>query len=112
MRPFWFQPREQELFSFCGIWSTWKSPEGDGIDTFSILTTAANEFVSQVHDRMPVAIGDNALGQWLAHDTPLDDLHQFLAPYPANQMTAEEVSKYVNNVKNRGEQCLAPLNSA
>lgn len=111
LRPFWFYPREEAFFSFCGIWSSCKSAEGETVDTYSILTTSANEVVSDIHDRMPVAIGDNAIGPWLASATPLADLQQFLAPYAAEGMAAFEVSKYVNSVKNKGEQCVMPLNS-
>ncbi len=34
-------------------------------DRFSILTTAANDSVSDVHDRMPVTIEKDALSDWL-----------------------------------------------
>ncbi|HYD18889.1 MAG TPA: SOS response-associated peptidase [Patescibacteria group bacterium] len=110
-RPFWFTPRGSDFFSFCGLWSTWKSPEGEVIDTFTILTTDANKTVGHVNDRMPVVVGDNAIGPWLAPNTPVEEVQTFLGPYPDAQMDAVEVSQFVNSVKNTGEACMAPVNS-
>lgn len=111
MQPYWFTPND-DFFSFCGLWSSWKSPEGETIDTFTILTTSANDVVGKIHDRMPVAIGDNAIGPWMSSATAVEDLQTFLGPYPASQMKATPVTKYVNNVRNKGEGCISPTNSA
>lgn len=54
--PHYFTPADG-LFSFCGLWSKWKSPEGETLETFTILTTTANDVVMPIHDRMPVALG-------------------------------------------------------
>ncbi len=54
------QPTEQEIFAFAGIYSTWKNPEnGEQINSYSILTTEANELMSEIHNnkkRMPVVL--------------------------------------------------------
>lgn len=106
-QPWYFTPKEG-LFSFCGLWSRWKSPEGEEIETCAIITTAPNEVVAPIHDRMPVAITDNMIGAWLSNDTKPDDLKDFLAPYPASQMKSVPVSSYVSNVKNHGPRCIEP----
>jgi putative SOS response-associated peptidase YedK len=108
--PFFFTPNEG-LFSFCGIWEQWKKPEGDTLETFSIITTEPNELVARVHDRMPVAITNNMVGAWLSPETKPEVLKSFLAPYPSSQMKAIAVSGYVNKSSNRGEECMKPLNS-
>lgn len=106
--PTYFTPKEG-FFSFCGMWSVWKSPEGEEIETFSIITTTANAVVAKTHDRMPVAITSNMIGAWLGADTPSDELQSFLAPYPASQMKGVEVSQYVNKFANHGEKCIEPI---
>lgn len=106
--PTYFTPKEG-LFSFCGIWSDWNTPEGEKLETFSLITTTPNSVVEKIHDRMPVAITSNMIGAWLGANTPGDELKSFLAPYPASQMKGVEVSQYVNKFANHGEQCIQPL---
>lgn len=108
--PTYFTPKDG-LFSFCGIWDSWKSPEGETIESFSIITVEPNALVAKLHDRMPAAVTDNRFGSWIAHDTPVKDLQSFLGPYPASKMQATPVSNYMNNVKNKGPQCIAPLSN-
>ncbi|MBC6477913.1 MAG: SOS response-associated peptidase family protein [Hormoscilla sp. GM7CHS1pb] len=53
------------LFAFAGLWDTWQSREGDKIVSCTILTTAANERVGHIHQRMPVIMSPAAYSQWL-----------------------------------------------
>ena len=109
--PTWFTPKD-EVFSFCGIWDRWKSPDGEEIESCSIITTDANELVGKVQNRMPCAVTDNMVAAWIAAATPVDELQSFLGQFPASQMMAQAVSKYVNKTGNKGPECIAPLNSA
>lgn len=109
-RPFYFTPKEG-LFSFAGLWSHWDSPEGKRIETFTIITTAANDVVKPIHDRMPVSLGHNSFAAWMAEDTKKKDLQDLLTPFTAGAMQVQEVSRYVNSPKNTGPQCIV-ANSA
>ena len=40
--------------------------EAEALETFAILTTAANEVVVPIHHRMPVILASAAFGPWLA----------------------------------------------
>lgn len=106
--PSYFTPKDG-LFSLCGIWSEWKQPDGEILQTFSLITTTANAVVGKIHDRMPVAITSNMIGAWLGADTKSDELKSFLTPFPASQMNGIAVSQYVNSFKNHGATCIAPL---
>ncbi|UJH91675.1 SOS response-associated peptidase [Antarcticibacterium sp. 1MA-6-2] len=45
------QPKGQEIFAFAGIYSTWKKPDNNElINSYSILTTEANELMSRIHN--------------------------------------------------------------
>jgi putative SOS response-associated peptidase YedK len=58
-----------EPICFAGLMSYWRAPEADkGQLTCSILTCAAADSVAQVHDRMPVVLGDDAHANWLDKD--------------------------------------------
>ena len=55
----------QSLFAFAGLWSTWRSPEGTEVDSFTIITTEANEIVKPIHDRMPLIVPADCYSDWL-----------------------------------------------
>ena len=90
-----------ETFGFAGLWETWKSPEGESVQSCSIITTSPNEMMEPIHNRMPVILPREAESVWL--DTERVDpstLHQLLLPYTAEAMEAYEVSQLVNSPKN------------
>jgi putative SOS response-associated peptidase YedK len=47
---------DHALFAFAGLWDRWTSPEGESVQSFAIVTVAANDMVSPVHDRMPLCL--------------------------------------------------------
>lgn len=44
------------VFAFAGLWDRWALPGQDAVESFTIITTAANELLSPIHDRMPVML--------------------------------------------------------
>ena len=99
-----------ELFAFAGLWESWNSPDGRPILSCAIITTAANEFVAPIHDRMPVILSQDAETMWLdpgVQDT--DALSELLTPYPPDLMSAYEVSSVVNSAANETPECIAPV---
>jgi len=65
-----------------------------------------NAVVRRVHDRMPVILAPAGFAAWLDPRTPAADLHTLLRPYPAEEMTAVPVGRYVSNPRNEGPKCL------
>lgn len=97
---------------FAGLWETWKSPEGE-LETFTILTTAANGLVAPLHDRMPVILPPAEYSTWLDRNTTNPaGLVQLFQPYPADMMEIYPVSPLVNNVKNESADLLDPVQGA
>ena len=115
-QPWLFGLSDAAPFAFAGLWERWTVPAGtaltgslaerspgDTVETFTILTTAANETVAPVHGRMPVILPPEACGPWLAgEDVPL-------IPYPADAMTAHPVSTHVNRPANDDPRCVEPI---
>lgn len=73
---FKFTMANSEPFAFAGLWENWRSPEGQNIVSCSIITTAANETVQPVHDRMPVILPSGDWEQWL--DPSVENAQQVL----------------------------------
>ena len=55
-QPMYIRVRGGGLFAFAGLWEVWKSPEGDRLHTFTIITAEPNELVSKIHNRMPAIL--------------------------------------------------------
>lgn len=98
--PHRFTLREDDLFSFAGIWEEYESLTGEIQHTFLILTTTPNEIVSEVHDRMPVIIAKENEKKWLDKYSNEEELLKMLKPYPPELMLSYPVSPMVNSVQN------------
>lgn len=98
------------VFAFAGLWQT--EPAFDNAECFTILTTAANEYLSHLHERMPVILPREQFGLWLDPATPRGILQRLMQSYPAEAMARYRVTPVVNGVKTDGPECFAPLNPA
>ncbi len=72
-----------DLLAVAGLWECWHSPEGEAVETFTVITTAANTLMQPIHDRMPVILGREDWEPWLdpATGNPLL-LQSMLKPCP------------------------------
>ena len=99
--------KDRGLFAFAGLAERWLSPEGEVLDTCTIVTTQANAMLATMHDRMPVIVAPEHYERWL--DVAHTDVADLFAPYPADAMTWYPVSTRVNSVRNDDAQLIEPL---
>jgi putative SOS response-associated peptidase YedK len=87
--------------ALAGLWENWRSPAGEWVRSFAIVTTAPNELCAERHNRMPVVPGAEVWSARLGEE-PADprQLKALLAPYPPEAMICWAVSARVGNVKN------------
>ena len=93
-----------EPFAFAGLWDTWRD-ETQKLVTCCLITTAANELVGEVHDRMPVILARASYAEWLDPQTPVERLAALLKPYPADEVRMTAANPAVNSPKNDGPEC-------
>lgn len=105
--PHWIQPKGGGIFIFAGISDEWLGANGDELTTAAIITTAANEMMQPIHDRMPVILPREATGDWLDPENrhPEDLLCQF----PVDQMEAWPVGPAVGNARTDGPELIEPV---
>jgi putative SOS response-associated peptidase YedK len=111
-QPYLIRRADKKPFAFAGLWSSWRNPEqgGQPVQTFTILTTSANDLMRPLHDRMPVILDRENFDLWL--DPKVQDpeaLQKLLVPYAAEGFEAFPVSRVVNNPANEVADCIAPL---
>lgn len=100
-QPYAIRMADGNPFAFAGLWENWKAPEGHWLRTCTIITTAANELVARLHDRMPVILAPEDYGRWLGEEPPdPGEVLDLLRPYHA--VTAYPVSKAVCSCRRSG----------
>jgi putative SOS response-associated peptidase YedK len=111
-KPFYIHPKQLDVFSFAGVWSSWHDAEGKRINTYSIITTEPNKEMSSVHNRMPVILYPEEESGWLeSAKTRREEIESYIHPYEDNGLDMFEVSREVNVTKNNDEKLILPLNS-
>jgi len=109
-RPFAIALASGEPYAFAGLWESWRRPEGESLETFTILTTDPNELMAPIHNRMPVILEPKNYDRWLDHGDPARPPVDLLRPYPAEKMRAWPVNDRVGNVRNNDPSLLEPVN--
>jgi putative SOS response-associated peptidase YedK len=101
-QPFAIALASREPYGLAGLWERWKDVKThEFLETFTIITTDANQVVAPLHNRMPVIIERKDYARWLGgDDDPAQPPLDLLRPFPAEKMTAWKVDKSVGNVRN------------
>lgn len=108
--PVYIYFENQKPFAMAGLYDYWTSPGGENISSCTIITTEANEFMRDIHHRMPVIVRPEDYDVWLnpeVHDEKL--LKQVLQPFDTLQMKAHRVSLVVNSPLHNAEECIKPV---
>ncbi|MDQ4126373.1 MAG: SOS response-associated peptidase [Actinomycetota bacterium] len=105
-QPYYFRLEGGRPFAFAGLWESW-TKDGE-IRSCAILTTAANELVAGIHDRMPVILPAGHYDAWLDPEAERDELTGLLVPYPGDDLETYPVSRFVNSPGNDDPRCIEP----
>lgn len=101
--PYFISLAGGEPFAFAGLWENWQSKDSDeSLQTTTIVTTAANEFLSRLHNRMPVVLEPGNAGRWLDGDMEL--LGEVIESPPA--FRAWPVDRRVGNARNEAPELI------
>ncbi len=101
--PYFISLASGEPFGLAGLWENWKDKDSDAsLQTTTLITTAANEFMTPLHHRMPVIVHPDSANDWLSGAA--DFLQQAANNAPALQ--AWPVDRRVNNARNEGAELI------
>lgn len=108
-QPFVIRHADGSPLAFAGLWEVWRpsdaSEDDEWLRTCTIITTEANELVSELHDRMPVVLPPDNWDHWLdPGEQEANAVVGLLTPAPADEFEIYPVSTDVNNVRNEGPQ--------
>lgn len=103
------QLTDRKLFAFAGLWDKWQ--DGDmNLFTCTILTKEADNFMQDIHHRMPIILPKDKEDEWISpNEMNAQSAHEFLQSIEVDDLTAHNVSNYVNSAKNNDGSCIEPL---
>ena len=96
-------------FAFAGLWESWNNPEGRTVHSCTILTMAANSFMKNIHDRMPLILQKDNESKWLdsSRNDP-EEIKEMIEELPTDCFESWNVSKFVNTPTNNNPECIEP----
>lgn len=105
-QPFYICAKDDKQLSIAGIWSSWVAPNGEVMETASIITQEAQGELEAIHSRMPVFMPVDRWKQWLDPKENNVELLKSLmmVENPDSLVTARPVSSAVNTVANNGKE--------
>lgn len=104
--------RDRAPFAFAGLWELWEGTgEGSALETYSIVTTEANEAIRDIHHRMPVMLFENAQFEtWLSADPK--EAAPLMRACDSAEIDAYRVDPKVGNVRNDDPSLIEPFEPA
>ena len=109
-QPMYIRLKGGELFAFAGLYVQGPNDVGE---TCVIVTTAANDALSPIHERMPVILERDVEMRWL--DPELEDgkaALSYLQPVAPARFESYPVSSLVSSYRNQGPELIAPAEGA
>jgi len=98
--PWYIALRGEDIFSLAGIWDSWSIKGGMTLNTFSVVTTRANDLMEEIHNtkkRMPVILPAAAERLWLKEGIAGDSLAALMEPVGSEMLSAHTVSPLITN---------------
>jgi putative SOS response-associated peptidase YedK len=63
-QPYYITLRDGNPFAMAGLWEEWHNEDGEVIESCTIITTEANDFMRPLHSRMPVILDPENYAAW------------------------------------------------
>jgi len=103
-QPYLVRPREGGVVAYAGIYELWAGADGSEIETACILTTAANDTLAAIHDRMPVVIHPEDFERWLDVRNSPNAIADLLRPAPEDFFELVPVDVRINSTRKKSPE--------
>ncbi|MET0066331.1 MAG: SOS response-associated peptidase [Candidatus Thiodiazotropha sp.] len=109
-QPYCIRLQAEPIMAFAGLYDRWTSPQGDAIDSCTIIVADACRELRSIHERMPAVLSPADFDAWLDpdnHDT--GRLKKLLERRRDSDFQAYKVSTHVNSPRHDDPGCIQPL---
>lgn len=97
--PYYISLKDDEVFVFGGIWSTWTDKQtGEIFNTYAVITVEANEFVGKIHNtkkRMPFILQPEDALKWINNSLSDNEIQGLMKPFESDKMKAHTIKKFI-----------------
>lgn len=101
--PYFISLASGEPFALAALWENWNDKQSnESLQTTTLITTDANDFMQQLHHRMPVVLQPDTADEWLAGSVELLEHAADRTP----KLQAWPVDRRVNNARNEGAELI------
>ncbi|HKU37110.1 MAG TPA: SOS response-associated peptidase [Polyangiales bacterium] len=109
-QPVYIHAKNGKLIPLSGVWERWTTRDGGVIESFAIVTRAAEGFMRDIHDRMPLEVPRDQLDLWLdPKEHSAEELTPILdAASGTDHLVFHPVATLVNSVGNDGPELIQP----
>lgn len=108
-QPYFVCLKNQEIFSFAGVMSTWRDELNYEHKTFTIVTKEVSHHLKEIHPRMPFVISPEYYQAWLSANVKTLN-EKVLQSFESTQsLQFYPVSRKVNNPLNDDCSCILHL---
>jgi putative SOS response-associated peptidase YedK len=109
-QPYAIAHADGSILAMAGLWDSWRSPQGESLRSFTVVTTTPNALLAELHDRMPVILPPSTWSKWLGEEpSTLAQLQALLVPCPSEELVIWAVDKRIGNVKNNDPSLIRPV---
>ena len=109
-QPKYIYRADGEVLYFAGLWDRWTDQAaGTQLDSCTVLTTAPNAEMREVHTRMPCVLERSKVERWVADPTlDADAAQAMLRPAADGILAMHDVGNAVGNVRSQGPHLIEP----
>lgn len=110
-RPYYITRADGQPMALAGLYATWSGPEGEEVDSVATITVAANRQLSEIHDRMPAILLDDAeIDAWLnVREIRAPEAAQMALPLEDGVLKFHPVSTRVNSARDDDPGLIEPV---
>jgi putative SOS response-associated peptidase YedK len=101
---------EKKLFGIAAVWESWRTKDGEVVETAAVVTTPAKGAVAGIHDRMPLVLAKEDYEAWLSG--PSNDAQRIVRDGGCTELSVVPVSTWVNDVRHDDARCIEPAAEA
>lgn len=108
-QPYCIRRKDESPMAFACLWDRWCDPQGESLESCSIIVTQASGALTEVHDRMPVILADEAWSEWLNPElrNP-ESVRAVMAKQDPEELLIYPVSRRVNSPANDDAELILP----
>tara|TARA_Y100000590_G_scaffold469193_1_gene655446 strand:- start:624 stop:1310 length:687 start_codon:yes stop_codon:yes gene_type:complete len=105
-KPHYIYHPQKKILPMAGLWKSFSRSSNTPITAYTVITTSAQDNISQIHHRMPAILQKKHMNKWIfSNENNISDMKKYLKPYE-KKLKSYPVSSIVNSTSNNSTDCI------